>query len=856
MFAEDAEVASKVLNIAAFVDRNGKGAFLCASVPVFRVHIYVQRLVQAGLKVGVVAQSEKAAVKAAGNSKSDLFERKLQAVYTKATVDAGIDLGSITGQTLSQRGATPESDPDARSLSNYLVTIAEAAAEDGRVECGFFALDPGTGRMIYESFEHDTVRSQLERCLICLPPAELVVADACHPTTMKLLKALCDRGGDSESVVRTEIQPEIGAAEGYRLMEEYFHAQEGGDANAGFLKALPGVAVRALAHCLVYLKESRLEACFSCLRTNLKKFSEDCEMHLSPNTLRQLEILTNSDTGTEEGSLFWLLNRTQTRFGSRLLQRWIAHPLSEIAAINDRLDAIEALLGGGGEGPMSLLPPALAKVPDLEKQLARMLHKTATPKEFVEFLQSFLAVAGEVGRCSQGLAPGGAPKLLRTAFEGGADPDAVSVCRQQLQILDAAAAARNDKLAVFLSPEHVPAVREGRARVAGVEARLEECLREFRRALRQPALKYVSVQNQGHFLVELPVAFRGVPAGWEKVCGTKKVNRFRPPQVKALVQDLEYEKALLEIECEKTWSGHLDAMQAHYVGLQNAVSSVATLDVLVALASVSDAAGYVRPTFIARAEPGAQVWIDEGRHAILDAMLESGAVPNGAALDTAAQKAAVITGPNMGGKSVYVKSVALAAVMAQCGVYVPAKALRMTPLDAIWTRMGAEDSLARGQSTFQVELGEASVMLRAATPRTLLILDELGRGTSTHDGVAIAIATLDWLVRNPGKGLALFVTHYPEVARLAEASQGAIGNYHMGFLRDEGGPPGGAPDLTFLYQVRAGVCAKSFGLNVAALAAIPRSVVARAREVADRAEAKGSEPLPPTARARLEAIFN
>ena len=158
-----------------------------------------------------------------------------------------------------------------------------------------------------------------------------------------------------------------------------------------------------------------------------------------------------------------------------------------------------------------------------------------------------------------------------------------------------------------------------------------------------------------------------------------------------------------------------------------------------AIKSVSDAAGYVRPTFITRAEPGAQVWIDEGRHAILDAMLESGAVPNGAALDTAAQKAAVITGPNMGGKSVYVKSVALAVVMAQCGVYVPAKALRMTPLDAIWTRMGAEDSLARGQSTFQVELGEASVMLRAATPRTLLILDELGRGTSTHDGVAIAI---------------------------------------------------------------------------------------------------------------------
>ena len=122
-------------------------------------------------------------------------------------------------------------------------------------------------------------------------------------------------------------------------------------------------------------------------------------------------------------------------------------------------------------------------------------------------------------------------------------------------------------------------------------------------------------------------------------------------------------------------------------------------------------------------------------------------------------------------------------------------------------------------------------MLRAATPRTLLILDELGRGTSTHDGVAIAIATLDWLVLNPGKGLTLFVTHYPEVARLAEASQGAIGNYHMGFLQDKGGPPGGAPDLTFLYQVRAGVCAKSFGLNVAALAAIPRSVVARAREV-------------------------
>jgi len=859
MFGDDADVGSKALNIMCYRDRN----FLTCSVPTHRVQLYVRRLVQAGHKVGVVAQQETAALKHLGTNRSAPFTRALGAVYTRATIDAAVDLGTVaSGTPAGSRTAGPSASED---LTSYVVVVTEgpSSAPGGRTECAYCAVDCSTGRMVYDVFDHDAMRSRLELCLLCLPPTELLMADNLGKQTQKLLRAFGSRQGGVDGSVRVE-EFKGAAFDGSCARDallERVRARGGGGEDLGaqvgaFLERLPDLLICGLAHCMDYLGQFELDGCVSLLASKLKPFSDACEMHLSPNTVRQLEILRNNDDGKEKGSLFWLLNRAQTPAGARLLRRWVCHPLQDVPAIERRLDSVEALLGSSC-GVSDVARMALGKLPDLERQLSRVLHRTATPQEFIQLVRALL-LASETLQASlpaEGDHP--IPAMLRECLERATDADLVRECHLQARVLDAEAAAQNDKLRLFTCPERFPKVAALQHNVAGVRAELQSYLGDLQRELRKPSLKYVSIQNQGDWLVELPVTFKGVPRDWTKVCGTKQVNRYLPPAVRALKERLEVHQELLLIECNRTWKRFLGEMDQHYLTFSQSVQALATLDALNALASLSSGSGYTRPGFAASG--GTRVSIEGGRHPVLDALLEQGAVPNDTCLDTSGQKAAVVMGPNMGGKSVYVKQVALLAIMAQVGCFVPAARMVLSPLDAVWTRMGADDSLSRGQSTFQVELGEASLMMRASTPRTLLIMDELGRGTSTHDGVAIAVETLRWLVESKSKGLLLFVTHFPEVGALAAggALRERIGAYHMGFLSSDGASAAAsadrAPKVTFLYKVQSGGCDKSFGLNVARMAGVPERVVQRSGLLSHDFEAGGGEASRQQKRRRLES---
>jgi DNA mismatch repair protein MSH3 len=286
------------------------------------------------------------------------------------------------------------------------------------------------------------------------------------------------------------------------------------------------------------------------------------------------------------------------------------------------------------------------------------------------------------------------------------------------------------------------------------------------------------------------------------------------------MRERDQHKEALAAACDKAFLSLLADISTKYQSFRDCIQSLATLDCLLSLSTIAAQPGYVKPTYT----DDICVCVKHGRHPMVEQLLLGSYVPNDTSLSSDATRALLVTGPNMGGKSSYVRQVALIAIMGQIGSYVPAQSATLGMLDAVFTRMGAFDNMMAGESTFMVELSETSDILKQATPRSLVILDELGRGTSTHDGVAIAQAVLDYIVREI-KALTLFITHYQNLATLSKSFEhGELKNVHMRFEEAET-DSNGVQNVTFLYEVADGVAHRSYGLNVAHLANIPKSVL-------------------------------
>lgn len=377
---------------------------------------------------------------------------------------------------------------------------------------------------------------------------------------------------------------------------------------------------------------------------------------------------------------------------------------------------------------------------------------------------------------------------------------------------------------------------------------LESHLADLRKITKLSYLQYSKLAGFA-FQIEVKKAdLKKVPHDWIKLSQTKALARFRSPEVMRLANELEKCKEQLEIECDaafKTFLGRIVG-DNNYEIYRMVVQAVAQLDCLMSLAAVSSQPHYVQAQYVD--EPC--IDISHGRHPMVEQHLLDGYVPNDTDLNSQSTRALILTGPNMGGKSSYVRQVALIAIMAQVGSYVPAESARLGILDAVYTRMGAYDNIMSGESTFKVELKECGDIMKHASERSLVILDEIGRGTGTMDGVAIAYAVLAYFVEDV-KALTLFVTHYPSLAEFESKFPGIVKNYHMGFLESSNGhsdedDQDGSPDLshktiTFLYTLVAGIAHRSYGLNVARLARLPESVITEAGIMSQRLEAEVQE---------------
>ncbi|GKU89340.1 hypothetical protein SLEP1_g3490 [Rubroshorea leprosula] len=875
-FGEDAEIAAKVLGIYAHMDHN----FLTASVPTFRLNFHVRRLVSAGYKVGVVKQTETAAIKAHGSNRAGPFGRGLSALYTKATLEAAEDVGGR--------------EEECGGESNYLVCVVERSMNNSSTDIGgidvriaVVGVEISTGDVVYGEFDDGVMRSGLESVIENLAPAELLLGSPLSKQTEKLLLAYAgpashvrvehaslnvfnDGGAFAEVMSLYEEMDDINlAADENQQSADVMGEKKYHSAIEGIMK-MPDLAVQALALTVRHLKQFGFER-IMCLGASFRSLTSNVEMTLSANALQQLEVLRNNSNGSESGSLLHIMNYTLTIYGSRLLRHWVIHPLCDRNKISARLDAVSEIAESMGsckvspsfiendeeDSAITIAQPEfysvvssvltfLGRSPDIQRGITRIFHRTATPSEFIAVMQAILSAGKQLQRVHinqdyqsdkvQTTTVHSA--LLKKLILTASSSNVLSKAAKLLATVNKEAANQGDLAnLIIISDGQFPEVARARMAVKLAKEKLDSLIDLFRKKLGVRSLEFMSVSGTTH-LIELSIDVK-VPLSWVKVNSTKKMIRYHPPEVLTALDQLTLANEELTVVCRAAWESFLRGFSEYYAEFQAAIQALAALDCLHSLATLSRNKNYVRPVFVNDNEP-VQIQICSGRHPVLETILQDSFVPNDTKLHVDRENCQIVTGPNMGGKSCYIRQVALIAIMAQVGSFVPASSATLHVLDGIYTRMGASDSIQQGRSTFLEELSEASQILHNCTARSLVIIDELGRGTSTHDGVAIAYATLHHLLEQK-RCMVLFVTHYPKIADIKTEFPGSVGAYHVSFLTSHNentvDSKSDHEEITYLYKLVPGVSARSFGFKVAQLAQLPSSCVKQATMMAATMEA-------------------
>ncbi|XP_036703140.1 DNA mismatch repair protein Msh3 isoform X2 [Balaenoptera musculus] len=826
-FGEDAEIAARELNIYCHLDHN----FMTASIPTHRLFVHVRRLVAKGYKVGVVKQTETAALKAIGDNKSSVFSRKLTALYTKSTL-----IGEDVNPLVKLDDAVNVDEIMTDTSTSYLLCICENKEnvkdkKKGNVFIGLVGVQPATGEVVFDSFQDSASRTELETRILCLQPVELLLpSDLSEQTEMLIHKATAVSVRDDR--IRVERMDSMCFEYSHAFQEvTEFYAKDVVDGSQSFsgIINLEKPVICSLAAIIRYLKEFNLEKVLSKPK-NFKQLSGEMEfMTINGTTLRNLEILQNQTDMKTKGSLFWVLDHTKTSFGRRKLKKWVTQPLLKLREINARLDAVSEVLHSESS-VFGQIENHLRKLPDIERGLSSIYHKKCSTQEFFLIVKTLYHLKSEFQALIPAVNSHVQSELLQTFISE--IPELLSPVEHYLKILNEQAAKIGDKTELFKDLSHFPLIKKRKDEIQEVTDKIQTHLQEIRKILKNPSAQYVTVSGQ-EFMIEVKnSAVSCIPTDWVKVGSTKAVSRFHSPFIVENYRHLNQLREQLVLDCSAEWLDFLENFSEHYHSLCKAVHHLATVDCIFSLAKVAKQGDYCRPTL----QEERKIIIKNGRHPVIDVLLgeQDQYVPNSTNLLGDSERVMIITGPNMGGKSSYIKQVALITIMAQIGSYVPAEEATIGIVDGIFTRMGAADNIYKGQSTFMEELADTAEIIRKATSQSLVILDELGRGTSTHDGIAIAYATLEHFIRDV-KSLTLFVTHYPPVCELEKSYSQQVGNYHMGFLVNEDeskqdpGEEDQVPDfVTFLYQITRGVAARSYGLNVAKLADVPGEILKKA----------------------------
>jgi DNA mismatch repair protein MutS len=550
-------------------------------------------------------------------------------------------------------------------------------------------------------------------------------------------------------------------------------------------------------------------------------------LQLDAATLANLEVLESRDAGRPRATLWSVVNVTKSAMGTRTLRRWLTRPLKSCEAIFDRHDAVDELTRS--RAILEQMTVRLAKIADLERVASRITLRTATPRECLTLAESLLCI----GELRQVMAPLQGP-LLR-AMSAQLDPldDVVS------------------SIGATIDPNPSMSVRDGNVILAGVDKELDD-LRAIARDSKSVLLEIESRERErtginslkirynsvfGYYLEVSKSNLAKVPQDYIRKQTLTNAERYITPDLKVLEEKIvgaEEKSIAIEVRLYDELLGRIAQRAPAILATARAAGDV---DAIGALATVAIRNRYVRPAL----SDAAELCIEDGRHPVIEQISSERFIPNHTGIVRDRNGIQVITGPNMGGKSTYLRQVALIVLLNQAGSFVPAAKARLGVFDRIFTRVGASDQLARGESTFMVEMHETANILNNATDRSLIILDEVGRGTATFDGLSLAWAIIEFLHDNPARsGITLFATHYHEVTDLAKTKP-RVANYNVAVKEWN-------DQIIFLRKVVEGAADKSYGIQVAKLAGIPETVIERAREILETLERKERDVVEETRR--------
>ena len=780
MFYEDARIASQVLGIALTSRSKGENYVPMAGIPYHAADTYLRRLIRAGYKVAICEQVQDP------KEAKGLVARDIVRVVTPGTL-------------------TEESMLEARA-QNYL-----AAVLPGESRMGLAWVDLSTGEFWVAEPSAQRVPDELTRIqpAECLLPERERVHDE-RPAPLADLDTLVTYRPD------WTFSPETGQRE---LCQHF-----GTSGLEGFGCDGLTVGVGAAGALLEYLRETQKTE-LGHLR-KLTPYRTGDFLILDRATQRSLELVETARERTSQGSLLWVLDETVTAMGARLLRSWLLSPLTDPARINRRLDEVEAFFEQ--DGLRSQVRTVLRRSSDLERLAARLGVGRASPRDLLGLASSLALVPG----------------LRELLSESGPE-----VLTALAETLDPVAEAR-ELIEVSIDPQAPATLRDGGFVKPGYSDELDE-LRSIGRDGRHWLAEFQAKEVQRTGIPSLKVGYNAVfgyyievthahrervPEDYIRKQTLKNAERFITPELKGFEQKvLRAEEQALELEQDLFRKVRTEVGQ-FIERLQQTALALARIDLLTDLAEVARKSRYVRPGV----DDSCVVEIADGRHPVLErTLVEERFVPNDARLDPDSTQIAIITGPNMAGKSTYVRQVALIVLMAQMGGFVPARSARVGVADRIFTRIGASDELARGRSTFMVEMTETADILNNATGRSLIILDEIGRGTSTFDGLAIAWAVSEYLHEHTG-ARTLFATHYHELTEL-ELLLPRVRNFNVA-VREWG------DEVVFLHKIIPGGTDKSYGIQVGRLAGLPRDVINRAKTILANLE---QEELDETSRPKL-----
>ena len=778
VFFDDALTASRELDLTLTGKQCGleERAPMCG-VPVHSYENYVAKLISKGYKVAICEQMEDPA------TAKGLVKRDVVRVITPGTV--------IENSMLQD------------DRNNYIASVFVKGNA-----AGVCFADISTGTAHVTELKQGKIAAAVIAELCRYRPSELLMNPGvldCREVTAYVKKSL---------TCSVEMMEEEKYAPG--LVALSLENQFGRDWAEKTPIRQEGLVRFAMAALLEYLHTTQIKG-VERLKTVLS-YSEAQYMSLSPVTRANLELTETLRGREKRGTLLWVLDKTSTSMGKRMLRSWVEQPLLSSEAINHRLNAVESLVRQTVQ--RGDLIEELHYICDLERMMTRTVYGSANPKEIYTLAQT----CEYLPRLKERAASCRCPELdaladqidplqdIQSMICAAIDPDAPSTLK------DGGVIARG------YHPE-VDELRSIRDNTKGVLASLETRLREETGI---PKLK-IGYNHVFGYYIEVSNSYKNlVPESYIRKQTLTSGERYITQELKDLESKiLGAHERLIALE-HRLFTELMQQISAKLDRIQRTANAVAELDVLAALAQVAAENNYCRPIV----DDGDELNIVEGRHPVVEQMLKGSLfVPNDTTLNCGEDRCLIITGPNMAGKSTYMRQNALIALMAQIGSFVPASQCRLGVVDAIFTRIGASDDLSAGQSTFMVEMTEVAEILKNATPKSLVVLDEIGRGTSTFDGMSIARAVVEH-ISDPAKGLGcktLFATHYHELTEL-EGTVPGVKNYNIAVKKR-------GEDITFLRRIVRGPADDSYGIEVAKLAGLPGTVTRRAHEVLRALEA-------------------